>query len=90
MKNMKKLMALTMAAAMTLSVSAVAFAEEAAATEAATEAAAEGESEEVVENSSGIYTVDDLEGKTIGVQLGTTGDTFATELETAGTATVER
>ena len=93
MKNMKKLMALTMAAAMTLSVSAVAFAEEAeteAATEATTEAAAEGESEEVVENSSGIYTVDDLEGKTIGVQLGTTGDTFATELETAGTATVER
>ena len=58
MKNMKKFMALSMAAAMTLSVAAVSFAEE---------------------NSSGITCVDDLEGKKIGVQLGTTGDIYATD-----------
>ena len=60
MKNMKKFMALSMAAAMTLSVAAVSFAEE---------------------NSSGITCVDDLEGKKIGVQLGTTGDIYASDYE---------
>ena len=50
MKNSKKLMALTMAAAMMLSASTAVFAEETEAeTEAATEAVTEGE---VVENSS--------------------------------------
>ena len=62
MKNMKKFMALSMAAAMTLSVAAVSFAEE---------------------NSSGITCVDDLEGKKIGVQLGTTGDIYASDIKDA-------
>lgn len=57
---MKKLVALTLAAAMTLSMTAVAFAEE---------------------NSSGITCKDDLEGKKIGVQLGTTGDIYASDYE---------
>ena len=87
MKNSKKLMALTMAAAMMLSASTAVFAEETEAeTEAATEAVTEGE---VVENSSGIYSADDLPGKTIGVQLGTTGDILATDYEAEG-STVER
>src|SRR5699024_6336656 len=60
-----------------------------AAADAATEAAAEVESEEVVESSSGIYTVDDLVGKNISVQMGKKDGTFGTEVETAGTATVE-
>lgn len=60
--KMKKLMALSMAAAMTLSMAAVSFAEEA-------------------ENSSGISSVDDLPGKKIGVQLGTTGDIYASDYE---------
>lgn len=55
---MKKLTALALAAAMTLSMAAAAFAEE---------------------NSSGIATLDDLAGKKIGVQLGTTGDIYATD-----------
>ena len=37
-----------------------------------------------------INGVDDLVGKTIGVQLGTTGDTFATDYEKDGTAKIER
>ncbi len=37
-----------------------------------------------------IDSVDDLIGKTIGVQLGTTGDIYATDYETDGTAKVER
>ena len=37
-----------------------------------------------------ISGVDDLKGKTIGVQLGTTGDIYATDYETDGTAKVER
>ena len=41
-------------------------------------------------NSDEIKGVADLEGKTIGVQLGTTGDIYATDYETDGTARVER
>lgn len=78
MKNSKKLMAFTMAAAMMLSFSTAAFAEE-----------TEAESQAAVENSSGVYGVEDLPGKTIGVQLGTTGDSLATEYEAEG-STVER
>lgn len=37
-----------------------------------------------------IKTVEDINGKTIGVQLGTTGDTYATDYEKEGTAKVER
>ena len=42
------------------------------------------------ESTGTINGVDDLVGKTIGVQLGTTGDTFATDYEKDGTARVER
>ncbi len=42
------------------------------------------------ETDGTINGVDDLIGKTIGVQLGTTGDIFATDYETDGTAVVER
>lgn len=70
--KMKKLMALSMAAVMAFSMTAVSFADEA-------------------ENSSGISSVDDLAGKKIGVQLGTTGDIYASDYEgdEAGTV-VER
>lgn len=42
------------------------------------------------ENSSGINGVDDLPGKRIGVQLGTTGDIYASDYELDGVTTVER
>ena len=42
------------------------------------------------EKDGTINGVDDLIGKTIGVQLGTTGDTFATDYEKDGTARIER
>lgn len=67
--KMKKLVALSMAAAMTLSMAAVPFADEA-------------------ENSSGISCIDDLAGKKIGVQLGTTGDIYASDYEGDDAGTV--
>ena len=67
--KMKKLVALSMAAAMTLSMAAVSFADEA-------------------ENSSGISCIDDLAGKKIGVQLGTTGDIYASDYEGDDAGTV--
>ena len=42
------------------------------------------------EKDGTINGVDDLVGKTIGVQLGTTGDTFATDYEKDGSAQIER
>ena len=42
------------------------------------------------ETTGTIKGVDDLVEKTIGVQLGTTGDTFATDYEKDGTANLER
>lgn len=63
MKNMKKVMALAVSAAMTAAMA--------------------------VNVSAAIETKDDLAGKTIGVQLGTTGDLEATKYEKDG-ATVER
>ncbi|MCD7867952.1 MAG: transporter substrate-binding domain-containing protein [Clostridiales bacterium] len=70
MKKMKRILAFSLAALLTVSGSAAVFAEE---------------------NSSGISGVADLDGKTIGVQLGTTGDIYASDYEgdDAGT-TVER
>ncbi len=44
----------------------------------------------IVPSGSEIASADDLTGKTIGVQLGTTGDFIATDLEDAGDATVQR
>ena len=43
----------------------------------------------IVKNDSDITTPDDLKGKIVGVQLGTTGDIFVSDLEADGT-TVER
>lgn len=67
---MKRGIALTIAAVMTVSMGCMAFGEE---------------------NSSGISSVDDLPGKKIGVQMGTTGDIYASDYEgdEAGTS-VER
>ena len=59
----RKLMALALAAAMTVSMTSAVFA------------------------ADEIKSADDLEGKQIGVQLGTTGDTIATDIKDA---TVER
>ena len=59
----RKLMALALAAAMTVSMTSAVFA------------------------ADEIKSADDLEGKKIGVQLGTTGDTIATDIKDA---TVER
>lgn len=42
------------------------------------------------ESEDYIKTVDDLKGKKIGVQLGTTGDIYVTDYENDGTATVSR
>lgn len=42
------------------------------------------------ESDNAIESVDDLEGKVIGVQLGTTGDIYASEYEDDGTAKVEK
>ena len=66
MKNTKKFLALTLAAAMTAAMTAPVYAD-------------------------GIESIDDLEGKVIGVQLGTTGDIYVSDYEgdEAGT-TVER
>ena len=44
----------------------------------------------IVKTDSGIASVDDLAGKKIGVQLGTTGDQLATEYEQNDGSTVER
>src|SRR5699024_6334003 len=43
----------------------------------------------IVQEGSEIATPDDLAGKIVGVQLGTTGDLYVTDLEAEGT-TVER
>ena len=67
MKNTKKLAALFLATAMTMSMTACG-----------------GSSSE-----NTVLSADDLPGKTIGVQLGTTGDSLATEYESQG-STVER
>ena len=42
------------------------------------------------ESEDYIRTIDDLKGKKIGVQLGTTGDIYVTDYEKDGTATVSR
>ena len=39
--------------------------------------------------ANSVHTIDDLPGKTIGVQLGTTGDIYASDYEAKG-STIER
>ena len=67
MRNLKKFVALSLVAGMTLLA---------------------GCGSKVPENT--VNSVDDLPGKTIGVQLGTTGDQLATEYEQNDGSTVER
>lgn len=63
----------------------------ATATEAASDAAPESTAaaETTVAAESAVASVDDLPGKSIGVQLGTTGDIFASDYEEQG-STIER
>ncbi|MBS5538269.1 MAG: transporter substrate-binding domain-containing protein [Lachnospiraceae bacterium] len=64
---------------------------EAAGTEAASDSAAAAESTEAQEPAAEgkVTGIDDLPGKTIGVQLGTTGDIYASDYEEQG-STIER
>ena len=81
---MKKLAALLMAICVTASLAACGSSEEAAAT---TEAPAAEAATEAIPNT--VNSLEDLPGKKIGVQLGTTGDIYASDYEAEG-STIER
>lgn len=81
---MKKLVALLMAICVTASLAACGSSEEAAAT---TEAPAAEAATEAIPNT--VNSLEDLSGKKIGVQLGTTGDIYASDYEAEG-STIER
>lgn len=97
MKNMKKLAATALAVCMAASLMACgssASTENAAGAETAAESAAPAETTAETEaaaegTGSTVAGVDDLPGKTIGVQLGTTGDIYASDYEAEG-STIER
>lgn len=82
---MKKLAALFMTACVAASL--VACGSETSETASAPEAAAEAAETEGIPNT--VFSLDDLPGKTIGVQLGTTGDIYASDYEAEG-STIER
>lgn len=100
---MKKLLALALAMGMTVSLMACGnsgqtAAENTPATEENVQAVSENESEAAPAETEAapeaaaegaVASVDDLPGKTIGVQLGTTGDVFASDYEEEG-STIER
>lgn len=86
MKNMKKLSALALAVCMVAGLTACGSSAEPAA-EPVTETAAEATETAGIPNT--VFGVDDLPGKTIGVQLGTTGDIYASDYEEQG-STIER
>lgn len=101
---MKKILATALAVCMTVSLAAcsnsaqgtqgsepAAAGTEAAGTEAASDSAAAAESTEAQEPAAEgkVTGIDDLSGKTIGVQLGTTGDIYASDYEEQG-STIER
>lgn len=86
MKNMKKLSALALAVCMVAGLMACGSSAEPAA-EPVTETAAEAADTAGIPNT--VFGVDDLPGKTIGVQLGTTGDIYASDYEEQG-STIER
>lgn len=93
MKNMKKLSALALAVCMVAGLTACGSSAEPAA-EPVTETAAEAtetaaEATETAGIPNTVFGVDDLPGKTIGVQLGTTGDIYASDYEEKG-STIER
>ena len=97
MKNMKKLAATALAVCMAASLMACgssASTENAAGAETAAESAVPAETTAETEaaaegTGSTVAGVDDLPGKTIGVQLGTTGDIYASDYEEEG-STIER
>ena len=101
---MKKILATALAVCMAVSLAAcsnsaqgtqgsepAAAGTEAAGTEAASDSAAAAESTEAQEPAAEgkVTGIDDLPGKTIGVQLGTTGDIYASDYEEQG-STIER
>ena len=101
---MKTILATALAVCMTVSLAAcsnsaqgtqgsepAAAGTEAAGTEAASDSAAAAESTEAQEPAAEgkVTGIDDLPGKTIGVQLGTTGDIYASDYEEQG-STIER
>ena len=101
---MKKILATALAVCMTVSLAAcsnsaqgtqgsepAAAGTEAAGTEAASDSAAAAESTEAQEPAAEgkVTGIDDRPGKTIGVQLGTTGDIYASDYEEQG-STIER
>ena len=101
---MKKILATALAVCMTVSLAAcsnsaqgtqgsepAAAGTEAAGTEAASDSAAAAEATEAQEPAAEgkVTGIDDLPGKTIGVQLGTTGDIYASDYEEQG-STIER
>ena len=83
---MKKILAAALAVCMTISLAACGSSTQTAATDtAATDTAAT----EAASTGSAVTGIDDLPGKTIGVQLGTTGDIYASDYEEEG-STIER
>lgn len=76
---MKRIVALALTAVMALSLAACGSSQKDAATETAAASA----------SAAAVTCVDDLPGKTIGVQLGTTGDIYASDYEAEG-STIER
>ena len=98
---MKKILAMALTACMMFSMMACggnkqaeeqteASAEEAVSEEASSEEAEGAEAPESTADTEGaVNSIDDLPGKTIGVQLGTTGDIYASDYEEEG-STIER
>ena len=88
---MKKILAAALAVCMTISLAACGSSTQTAATDtAATDTAAtDTAATEEASTGSAVTGIDDLPGKTIGVQLGTTGDIYASDYEEEG-STIER
>lgn len=97
---MKKFLATALAVCMTVSLAACGSsaqgttttseaAPEASSAATATEAASDAAPESTAAAEGAVASVDDLPGKSIGVQLGTTGDIFASDYEEQG-STIER
>lgn len=88
---MKKLVSTLLVAMMTLMLAACGGTTNSTDTSSQTDATTNEVSSEteVVESTNTVFTVDDLPGKTIGVQLGTTGDIYASDYEAEG-STIER
>lgn len=88
---MKKLVSTLLVAMMTLMLAACGGTTNSTDTSSQTDATTNEVSSEteVVESTNTVFTVDDLPGKIIGVQLGTTGDIYASDYEAEG-STIER